>query len=82
MTDQLDQLKFALADRYIVDRPIGRGGMATVYLAVEIQLRRPVAIKVLDQSLGWGDQSAAVPSRGGYPLATRPPAHRADLRSG
>ena len=31
--DQLDRLKAALADRYIVEREIGHGGMATVYVA-------------------------------------------------
>lgn len=36
-----------LADRYIVERELGRGGMATVYLAEEKKHRRKVAIKVL-----------------------------------
>ena len=33
MTDSLDRLKSALADRYTIERELGRGGMATVYLA-------------------------------------------------
>ena len=33
MTDQLDRLKAALADRYRIERQLGVGGMATVYLA-------------------------------------------------
>ncbi len=33
MTDQLDCLKAALADRYKIERQLGVGGMATVYLA-------------------------------------------------
>src|SRR5436309_11957069 len=37
----------ALGDRYIVERELGRGGMATVYLAVEKKHGRKVAIKVL-----------------------------------
>lgn len=37
----------ALADRYIVERELGRGGMATVYLAEEKKHGRKVAIKVL-----------------------------------
>jgi TolB-like protein/tRNA A-37 threonylcarbamoyl transferase component Bud32/Tfp pilus assembly protein PilF len=45
-----------LADRYRVEREIGRGGMATVYLAEDLRHRRKVAIKVLHpelaQSLG------------------------------
>jgi hypothetical protein len=33
MADVLEQLTAALADRYAVERELGRGGMATVYLA-------------------------------------------------
>ncbi len=45
--DVLDRLKTALADRYTVERELGRGGMATVYLAEDLKHRRQVAIKVL-----------------------------------
>jgi serine/threonine-protein kinase len=41
----------ALAGRYQVERQIGRGGMATVYLAQDLKHRRPVAIKVLHPEL-------------------------------
>ena len=37
----------ALAGRYSIDREIGRGGMGVVYLAREVHLDRPVAIKLL-----------------------------------
>ena len=37
----------ALAERYVVDREIGRGGMATVYLARDIKHNRDVAVKVV-----------------------------------
>ena len=37
MTDVLDRLKTALADRYSVEREIGSGGMATVYLAKDLR---------------------------------------------
>ncbi len=47
MADILDRLKAALADRYRVDRELGSGGMATVYLAEDLKHRRNVAIKVL-----------------------------------
>jgi serine/threonine-protein kinase len=47
MTDPLEQLKSALADRYLIEREIGRGGMATVYLAEDLKHRRKVAVKVL-----------------------------------
>jgi serine/threonine-protein kinase len=40
-----------LADRYAIERELGRGGMATVYLADELKHRRKVAIKVLRPEL-------------------------------
>ena len=47
MADLLEQLKAALADRYTIDHEIGRGGMATVYLAEDLKYHRKVAVKVL-----------------------------------
>jgi eukaryotic-like serine/threonine-protein kinase len=41
-----------LAGRYVVQREIGRGGMATVYLAEEVKHGRPVAIKVMHPETG------------------------------
>ncbi len=46
MTDQLDRLTAALADRYKLERQLGIGGMATVYLAEDTKLHRQVAVKV------------------------------------
>ena len=43
----LDRLKTALAGRYRVERELGRGGMATVYLAEDLKHHRRVAVKVL-----------------------------------
>ena len=43
----------ALADRYAVEREIGRGGMSTVYLARDLRHSRLVAIKVLDPGLAF-----------------------------
>ena len=51
MSDLLDRLKAALADRYTVEREIGRGGMATVFLAEDLKHRRKVAIKTLHPDL-------------------------------
>jgi eukaryotic-like serine/threonine-protein kinase len=48
----LDSLRRALSERYLVERELGRGGMATVYLARDIKHERLVAIKVLNSSLG------------------------------
>ena len=53
MNDQLLQrLKSALSDRYDVERELGEGGMATVFLARDIRHERKVAIKVLHEDLG------------------------------
>ncbi len=46
-----ETLLTALADRYRLDRTIGRGGMATVYLAEDLRHRRDVAVKVLEPEL-------------------------------
>ncbi len=43
----VDQLRAGLADRYRIEREIGAGGMATVYLAEDLKHHRQVAIKVL-----------------------------------
>jgi TolB-like protein len=40
-----------LADRYVIERELGRGGMATVYLARDLRHDRPVALKILHPSL-------------------------------
>src|SRR5437764_56340 len=48
MLDVLDSLREGLAPRYDVEREIGAGGMARVFLAVEQHPHRRVAIKVLD----------------------------------
>src|SRR5215212_5413223 len=50
--DALGQLSAALAGRYVVEREIGAGGMATVYLARDARHRRNVALKVLNPELG------------------------------
>jgi len=51
MTDQITRLNHALEGRYLVERELGQGGMATVYLATDIRHHRPVAIKVLHPEL-------------------------------
>src|SRR3954454_2842923 len=47
-----DQLNSALTGRYTIERELGEGGMATVYLAHDIKHRRKVALKVLKPELG------------------------------
>jgi eukaryotic-like serine/threonine-protein kinase len=50
-TDALNRLQAALAARYRIERELGRGGMATVYLAHDLKHDRPVALKVLHPEL-------------------------------
>ena len=52
MTDDLARLTAALADRYAIERELGQGGMATVYLANDQKHGRSVALKVLRPELG------------------------------
>src|ERR671919_1506713 len=51
MTDTLQRLTAALGERYALEREIGAGGMATVYLAKDLRHGRPVAIKVVRPEL-------------------------------
>ncbi len=51
MPDSLDRLTAALADRYTIERELGAGGMATVYLAEDLKHKRKVAVKVLRPEL-------------------------------
>ena len=55
--DPLPATDAALRDRYRIERELGRGGMATVYLAHDLRHDRPVALKVL--------KPAAAPGAGG-----------------
>src|ERR1043166_3462726 len=50
--DDAAQLNTALAGRYTIEREIGRGGMATVYLARDLRHDRNVALKLLSPELG------------------------------
>ncbi len=51
MSDEAKRLHDALAGRYEIEREIGHGGMATVYLATDLRHARVVAIKVLNREL-------------------------------
>lgn len=51
MDDAFDRLKTALADSYALERELGHGGMATVYLAQDLKHRRRVAVKILRPEL-------------------------------
>jgi serine/threonine-protein kinase len=49
--DITQQLKVALAERYLIEQELGEGGMATVYLAHDVKHERKVALKVLRPEL-------------------------------
>jgi serine/threonine-protein kinase len=51
MSEITERLKTAIADRYVVERELGEGGMATVYLAHDVKHDRKVALKVLRPEL-------------------------------
>ena len=52
MAQPLASLSVALQGRYAIERELGRGGIATVYLAEDLQLHRRVALKLLHPDLG------------------------------
>jgi hypothetical protein len=79
LTDVPDRLTAALADRYRIERELGQGGMATVYLAEDLRHRRKVALKVLKPRLaaGIGGELTSAPMQvPGLPLAGRASAAR------
>ena len=51
MSDPITRLNAALQGRYAIEREIGEGGMATVYLADDLKHERKVALKVLKPEL-------------------------------
>ena len=51
MTTSIERVAAALADHYRIERELGQGGMATVYLAEDLKHRRKVAVKVLRPEL-------------------------------
>lgn len=50
VSDLFERLKTALVDRYAIDREIGSGGMATVYLAEDLKHQRQVALKEIGRA--------------------------------
>ena len=52
MSESVAELQGMLGDRYVVERIVGRGGMATVYLARDNKHERQVAVKLLNPEIG------------------------------
>ena len=53
MSSSIDRLKIAIAEHYVIERELGHGAMATVYLARDVKLNREVAVKVLLADLAF-----------------------------
>ena len=66
----IETLTIALADRYRIERELGAGGMATVYLATDVKHDRQVALKVLRAELALRAVGARVTQRGGFEHGT------------
>ena len=64
-----------VGDRYTVERELGRGGMAVVYLARDRKHDRPVAIKILRPEIVGGRGRPALPARDPDPRAAPAPQH-------
>ena len=75
MTALPSPLATALSDHYLIERELGAGGMATVYLARDLKHDRQVALKVLRPELGAVLGRGAVPGRDQDHRPARPSAH-------
>ncbi len=81
MSDLLNRLQQALTDRYVIERELGRGGMAVVYSGPDLKHHRRVAIKVLQPELAVPRSGPLPPRDRGWPPSSPPP-HPAGLRLG
>ncbi len=71
MTEITSRLSTALADRYRIEKRLGEGGMATVYLAEDLKHHRKVAVKVLRPDSRGQRFARDASHRRGAPLASR-----------
>ena len=80
MSAHAARLSAALAGRYRIERELGAGGMATVYLAHDLKHDREVAIKVLRPELAAVARARALPARDPARRAAAASAHPAAVR--
>jgi serine/threonine-protein kinase len=75
MTEITALLSAALADRYVIERELGAGGMALIYLAHDVRHDRNVAVKVLRPELAAApaDEPTHGPRAGARILGRRSP---------
>src|ERR1051325_6268764 len=73
MNDPLARLTATLADRYRIERALGQGGMATVYLAQDLKHDRKVALKVLRPELAAMIGGERFPAEIKTPATLQPP---------
>ena len=77
MSDPISRLNAALSGRYRIHRELGRGGMATVYLADDLRHERRVALKVLEPELAAVvGRSASSPRSRRRPTSSTPASSR------
>ena len=81
MTESTERLATAIADRYRIERELGQGGMATVYLAQDLKHDRDVALKVLHRARRVAGPPA-FPSGNPARRGAQPSAHPAAVRLG
>ena len=77
---QIDLLRRATLGEYEIVTELGRGGMATVYLAHDIALDRKVAIKVMSRARWRADMAERFKREARTAAAPQPSAHHPDLR--
>jgi hypothetical protein len=76
MADLLEALQQALAHRYRIERELGRGGFATVFLATDLKHQREVALKVLHPELALALGSLVILRLASDPAVWPPPTTR------
>ena len=83
MSDVLERLTAALSDRYAIERELGAGGMATVYLAEDLKHHRKVAVKVVRPDLAAATTSSlpSAAAAGGSRHGEVRNGHRTDQRT-